>query len=369
MQGKIMSEQGTPEPVYVGIDVCKERLDIYLHPAGRRLCIANDRVGLKRLKQALAGLDVALVVMEATAKYHRLAQRGLAQAGFGVAVVNPLRARLFAEATGTLAKTDRVDAMMLAIMGAAIGPKARPPASAEIEALQELVRARSAATREMTRLTNRRGAAQTPFLKTELRRQIGNLERSIARLAAEIARRIAADPVLARRYRILLSIPGVGPAVAPVLLADCAELGGLSAKAAALARGARAHRPRHRRHHRTAPYQGRPQDHPKRPLHGSPVRRTRQPGPQSLPSTSPRQREKTQGRPHRRHAKTHHPRQYPDQGGPTLACQLPRLDEQHRCSPARGEGSALRRVSQAVAGHFPAISSQRLFSHPPASGR
>jgi len=237
MQGKIMSEQGKPEPVYVGIDVCKERLDVYLHPAGRRLCVANDRAGLKRLKRVLGGLGVALVVTEATAKYHRLAQRGLAQAGFCVAVVNPLRARLFAEATGTLAKTDRVDAMMLAIMGAAIGPKARPPAPVEIEALQELVRARSAATREMTRLRNRYGAALTSFLKAELRRRIANLERSTARLAAEIERRIAADPILARRYRILLSIPGVGPAVAPVLLADCAELGDLSAKAAGLLAG------------------------------------------------------------------------------------------------------------------------------------
>lgn len=237
MQGKIMSEQSAPEPVYVGIDVCKDRLDVYLHPAGRCLRIANSREGLKRLKRALAGLKVALIVMEATAKYHRLAQRSLAQAGFPVAVVNPLRARLFAEAAGTLAKTDRVDAKMLAVMGAALGPQARPPASAEMEALQELVRARSAARRDLTGLKNRSGAAGTPFLRTELRRQIHSLERSIARLAAEIERRIAADPALARRYLILLSIPGVGPAVAAVLLADFAELGLLSAKAAGLLAG------------------------------------------------------------------------------------------------------------------------------------
>ena len=237
MQGKIMSEQSAPEPVYVGIDVCKERLDVYLHPAGRRLRIANSREGLKRLGRVLGGFDVALVVMEATAKYHRLAQRGLAQAGFGVAVVNPLRARLFAEAAGALAKTDRIDARMLAVMGAALGPQARPPAPVEMEALQELVRARGAATRDLTGLKNRRGAAETPFLKAELRRQVGNSERSIARLSAEIERRIAADPALARRRLILLSIPGVGPAVAAVLLADCPELGALSARAAALLAG------------------------------------------------------------------------------------------------------------------------------------
>ena len=101
MQGKITSERSASEPVYVGIDVCKDRLDIYQHPVGRSLRVANSRDGLKRLSRAFAGHAVALIVMEATAKYHRLAQRDLAQAGFAVAVVNPLRARLFAEATGT----------------------------------------------------------------------------------------------------------------------------------------------------------------------------------------------------------------------------------------------------------------------------
>jgi transposase len=237
MQGKIMSEQSAAEPVYVGVDVCKERLDVDVHATGQRLSVANSRNGLKRVKQALAAFDVALVVMEATGKYHRLAQRTLAQAGFLVAVVNPLRARLFAEAAGALAKTDRIDARMLAVMGAALNPQVRPPAPAAMEALQELVRAQSAATTDLTGLKNRRGAAQTAFLKLELRRQIGNLERSIARLSAEIERRITNDPALARRRQVLLSIPGLGPRVTAVLLADFAELGALSAKAAALLAG------------------------------------------------------------------------------------------------------------------------------------
>jgi len=237
MQGKITSEQSATGPVYVGVDVCKERLDVSVHPTGQRLSVANGCDGLKRLKRALVGVDVALVVIEATAKYHRLAQRSLAQAGLLVAVVNPLRARLFAEAAGALAKTDRIDARMLAVMGAALDPQARPPAPMEMEALQELVRARSAAIQDLTGLKNRRGDAQTAFLKAELHRQINNLDRSIARLSAEIERRIAADPALTRRRQILLSIPGVGPAVAAVLLADCAELGALSAKAVALLAG------------------------------------------------------------------------------------------------------------------------------------
>lgn len=237
MQGKIMSEPRASEAVYVGVDVCKERLDVYLHPAGQCLRLANSPAGLKRLTRVLAGHDVALIVMEATAKYHRLAQRGLAQASLPVAVVNPLRARLFAEAAGALAKTDRIDARMLAIMGQALGPQARPPAPAAVEALQELVRARSAATRDLTRLRNRHGASQVSFLKAELRRQIETLKRAIARLSVEIERRIAVDPALARRYRVLQSIPGIGPAVAAVLLADVAEFGTLSAKAAGLLAG------------------------------------------------------------------------------------------------------------------------------------
>lgn len=232
MQGKSVLKRNNQDPVYVGIDTCKDWLDIDLQPRDQQLRVGNDREGLKRLKKALAGLDVALIVMEATGKYHRLAQRTLAMAGFAVAVVNPLRARLFAESTGELAKTDRVDARMLAVMGAALDPQARPPVPAEIEALQELVRARSSATQDLTRHKNRLGAAVTPFLKTELRRQIGNLERSIARLAEGIERCIAAEPGLTRRYHILLSIPSIGPAVAATLLADFAELGALSAKAA-----------------------------------------------------------------------------------------------------------------------------------------
>ena len=237
MQGKIVSEQSAVEPVYVGIDVCKGRLDVHVHPTGERVCLANSRDGLKGLKRVLRGRAVALIVIEPTAKYHRLAWRALADHGFAVALVNPLQARLFAEASGTLAKTDGVDARMLAVMGAALTPHARPPAPEAVEALQELVRARSAATRELTGLGNQLGAAQTRFLRTELRRRIRVLKGSIARLGAEIDRRIAVDPALARRRDILLSIPGVGPAVAAVLLADFAELGALSLKAAGLLAG------------------------------------------------------------------------------------------------------------------------------------
>ena len=123
MQGKVSSERSAIR-IYVGIDVCKARLDVYLHPIGVRLAVANDTQGVRRLKRHLEGHEVALVVMEATGKLHRAAHRSLAEAGLAVAVVNPLRSRLFAEAAGALAKTDGVDARMLAILGESLRPNA-----------------------------------------------------------------------------------------------------------------------------------------------------------------------------------------------------------------------------------------------------
>jgi transposase len=237
MQGKVMLEPSAEAPVYVGIDVCKDWLDIHLHPVGRALRLANSRDGLKALTRALRPYPVALVVMEATGKYHRAAHRMLHAIGLAVTVINPLRARLFAEAAGALAKTDAIDARLLAILGEGLAPQVTPPSDEALEALRELVRARAAARAETTAVVNRRHASQTAFLRAELARGAKNLGRHVARLEAEIARRIKVDPGLARRHAILLSIPGVGPVTAATLLADLAELGSCSGKAASLLAG------------------------------------------------------------------------------------------------------------------------------------
>jgi len=229
MQGKVQLEARSAAPVYVGIDVCKDHLDVYLHPLGQAIRLTNSKDGIRRLKRLLAGHPVAMVVMEATGKHHRLTHRSLSQSGIAVAVVNPLRSRLFAEAIGTRAKTDRVDAKMLAILGDALGPQTMPPASETLEALQELVHARNAATAERTALSNRRAASSTTFLKAEINRRLKSLDRHVERIAAE--------PPLTRRQQILLSIPGVGPGVAANLLVDLAELGSLDRHAAACLAG------------------------------------------------------------------------------------------------------------------------------------
>ena len=149
MQAKALPE-GAQAPIYLGIDVCKARLDAHLHPVGKKLSVPNDKAGLRKLKNELAKHGVVTIALEATGKLHRLAWRSLHESGLPVAVLNPRRARLFAEAIGALAKTDRIDARVLALAAERLTPEPAAPSSAEMEALQELVHARQAAMAERT---------------------------------------------------------------------------------------------------------------------------------------------------------------------------------------------------------------------------
>lgn len=170
MQGKALPEPNAMTPFYAGIDVSKAFLDVHLHPCGETLRVANDRHGMRRLKRRLAGLAGVHVMMEATGKHHRAAWRSLSADGFKVTVTDPLRARLFARACGTVAKTDRLDARLLALMAEALEPDATALPGPGMEALQELVNAQAAAKAEATALANRHAAAETAFLRTELTR-------------------------------------------------------------------------------------------------------------------------------------------------------------------------------------------------------
>jgi transposase len=237
MQGKVSLEDSAAIRVYVGIDVCKDWLDVHVHPTGQSFRVANTREGLKQLKRRLAGLRVALIVMEATGKLHREAFRNLHDSGLAVAVINPRRSRLFAQAIGQLAKTDKVDARMLALMGAMLEPRAKAPPPEALESFQEMVHGRDALVAQRTAFLNQLGTANAPCLKRELKRQIAHLERSIARIEAEIEGMVAADPQLARRFAILTSIKGVGPITAWAILADFPELGSCSAKQTAMIAG------------------------------------------------------------------------------------------------------------------------------------
>lgn len=237
MQGKVSFEENAMPTVYVGVDVCKDWLDIHLHPLGLSRRFGNDKTGMRQLKRMLARHRPQGIVMEATGKFHRGAHRSLSADGFAVAIVDPLRARLFARACGSLAKTDRLDARLLSLMAASLRPAPDMPPSQNSEALRELVNARAAAKGEITALENRAGAAQTAFLRGELSRRVKSLERHVDRLDAEIERRIGEDPRLHRKLEILTSIPGIGRITAWALMAGMDELGQCSGKQAAMLAG------------------------------------------------------------------------------------------------------------------------------------
>jgi transposase len=232
-----MSEQETRGESYVGIDVCESWLDVHILPAAKSFRVANTAQGHRQLKRRLKPHEAALIAIEATGKWHRPLHRSLYASGYQVAVVNPLRARLFAEAIGLLAKTDRLDARMLALFAANLAPPARPPAPAAIEELKELVQARNSAVGERTALKNQLASAETAFLRRQLKRRISRIATDIRALEREIRGRVGAEESLARRYAILLSIPGVGPVVAATLLARLDELGRVTAKQIAMLAG------------------------------------------------------------------------------------------------------------------------------------
>lgn len=230
MQGKEASEQETKVQSNVGIDVSKCWLDAHVLPGNERLRVANDCAGIRRLKRWLSHYRIALVAIEATGKWHRHLHRSLVASAIPVAIVDPYRVRMFAKAQGILAKTDQLDARVLALFAAMMAPPVRPVAPQTMAELAELVVARGSAVEAQTALKNQFGTAESAFLKRQLDRRISRAGKDIAVLDREILKRIKADASLARRYAVLTSIPSFGFAVAATLIACLAEIGSTTAK-------------------------------------------------------------------------------------------------------------------------------------------
>jgi len=237
MQGKEASEQETKVKSSVGIDTSKCWLDVHVLPTNERLRVANSCAGIRQLKRWLSRFDIALVAIEATGKWHRHVHRSLVASAIPVAIVDPFRVRMFAKAQGILAKTDRLDARVLALFAAMMDPSVRAPAPQTMAELAELVVARASAVEAQTALKNQNDAAECKFLKRQLERRIVRAGKDIAALEGEILKRIKADNGLARRYAILTSIPSFGFAVAATLIACLAEIGSATVKQIAMLAG------------------------------------------------------------------------------------------------------------------------------------
>ncbi len=218
-------------PDTVGVDISKAHLDLHRRSTGESARFANDASVFEELA-AWVGDGCAAVVYESTGPWHREFEERLA-GRLPLARVNALRARRFAQAMGEEAKTDAVDARMLAAMGAAVDVRPVEPRAPAQRDLDELVAARDALVEDRTAALNRRAQARHPLLKRQLRNRLEQNERQIKALDEEIRATTAADAELSRRLEVLTSVPGIGPAVAAGLLADMPELGRIAGKAAA----------------------------------------------------------------------------------------------------------------------------------------
>lgn len=214
IKGKACTEEKRPRAV-VGIDVSKASPDMCLHPSGDRFRVRNDAAGIEELRDRCLASSANLVVMEATGRYRRAAHACLHQAGIPVAVIIPYRTGRFAEVLGRLAKTDEIDAEVLAEFAAVMKPAPAEPPTKTMARVTEIVVARRQVIDGRRALENKLAQAALELVRHQLDERISRCRRQSKILDAELLEAIRSDPAISRRYAILTSIPGIGPTAAP----------------------------------------------------------------------------------------------------------------------------------------------------------
>lgn len=217
----------TQESLTIGIDVAKDRLEVAFGSRGELDCLPYTEGAIAGLIERLQSTSPRLIVVEATGGFERSVAAALAGAGLPVAVVNPRQVRDFARATGKLAKTDAIDARVLAHFGAAIRPKLRPLKDNERQVLTDQVARRRQIVAMITQEKNRLKRA-SPTVRGDIEDHIRYLKRRLARVEDEIERTIKASPLYLADVQLLVSAPGIGLVTASSLVALCPELGTLN---------------------------------------------------------------------------------------------------------------------------------------------
>jgi transposase len=220
----------------IGIDISKDHLDVHRLPGGERDRFDNTSAGHRALLRWIGPIPTR-VVYEPTGPYHRKLEVGLAAAGMPIVKVNPRQARRFAQAVGGLAKTDALDAAMLARMGALLSLEPRPVRSALLNRLKDLHLAREALVKDRTAARNRAKVITLALLKQHNAARLKQIDQQLTAIDAAIAAEISGEPDLAARMAILVSIPGIAAVTAAMLVVEMPELGSLDPKAAAALAG------------------------------------------------------------------------------------------------------------------------------------
>lgn len=216
------------EKVIVGIDVAKASLDVAVRPSGEQRRLGNDATGIAEAVAWLRAMGPHLIVAEATGGYEALLVAELGLAGLPIVVVNPRQVRDFARATGRLAKTDRLDAQVLAHFGAAVRPTPRPLPDAAAQELAALVERRRQMVAMRTAEQNRLGATRVASVRARIQAHLVWLAADLAEVEEELRQRLRASSLWREQDDLLQSVPGVGPILSLTLLAELPELGRLS---------------------------------------------------------------------------------------------------------------------------------------------
>ena len=215
----------TPE-CFVGIDVSKDRLDVALRPTGERCSFDNTGPGVERLISRLVELSARLIVLEATGRYHRLVLSELLAAGLSAIAINPRQARDFARAVGVLAKTDRIDAAVLAQFADKVRPEVRTIADEDTQQLEAVCTRRRQLILMLTAEQNRYSIASKP-VRPKIKKHIHWLEAEIEELDDDLKNRIRCSPAWREKEDLLSSFKGVGHVTSHSMLAYLPELGTL----------------------------------------------------------------------------------------------------------------------------------------------
>ena len=218
------------ERMFVGIDVAKDRLDVHVRPSGEAFAVERDGKGLDELVARLRGRDVALIVLEATGGFETTVTAALCAVGLPLMVANPRQVRDFARATGKLAKTDAIDAAVIAHFADAVRPEPRPVPDAEARALGELLTRRRQIVEMMTAERNRRKRLADRRMIKSIDRLLKALQRELSDLEEALDDTIRGTPAWRETEDLLKSVPGIGDVTARVLIAHLPELGTLDRK-------------------------------------------------------------------------------------------------------------------------------------------
>lgn len=217
--------------ITVGIDVSKARLDVHVHPAGESFALGNDEAGVEELAERLGQLEeLAWIGMEASGRHERLAVAHLAALGLPVVVLNPAQVRSYAQAIGQRAKTDPIDARLIALFLEAVRPELRPVADAQTRELAGLMARRRQVVAMLAAEKARRQQAAPGLARVSIARSVTFLEDELRSLDLEIDKTVRGTPVWRDKEDLLASVPGIGKTIARTLLAELPELGTLNPK-------------------------------------------------------------------------------------------------------------------------------------------